>query len=277
MADRTHGITTADGATIGGTVHGQGPPLVFVHGIIGDGDVDWQPVVAHLTARFTCYLPSTRGRGLSGDHPDHRRDRLIADLVDYVESLGEPVGLVGFSSGGALALAVASRSEAIRGVAVQEPAFPDLLDDAQREVFGATLARIGEHAAGGDLVAGSRTFAELVTHPDELDHLEQVGYLEAAGRYAPVLLEDIQQSASSEGPTPADPAVLGAISVPVQVLSGPDTGNPWFATCVRHAANHLPIAQVREIPGAGHYAPLTHPRALAEALEEAFVPLLQGA
>ena len=69
---RTHHVTTTDGVTIGATVHGQGPPLVFLQGVIGDGDLDWGPLVGHLTGRFTCHLPSLRGRGLSGDHPDPR-------------------------------------------------------------------------------------------------------------------------------------------------------------------------------------------------------------
>ncbi len=60
---RTHYMTTTDGVTIGGTVHGQGPPLVFLQGIIGDGDIDWQALLGHLTGRFTCHLPSWRGRG----------------------------------------------------------------------------------------------------------------------------------------------------------------------------------------------------------------------
>ena len=35
---RTHYVTTSDGVTIGATVHGEGPPLVFLQGIVGDGD-----------------------------------------------------------------------------------------------------------------------------------------------------------------------------------------------------------------------------------------------
>ena len=71
MSDqRTHYVTTSDGVTIGGSVHGQGPPLVLLQGAIGDGDLDWGRVVGHLSGRFTCHLPSLRGRGLSGDHPD---------------------------------------------------------------------------------------------------------------------------------------------------------------------------------------------------------------
>jgi len=67
---RSHYATTTDGVTIGGTVHGQGPPLVFVHGMMADGDTDWKALLPHLTGRFTCHLPSYRGRGLSGDHPE---------------------------------------------------------------------------------------------------------------------------------------------------------------------------------------------------------------
>jgi len=35
---RTHYVTTSDGVTIGGTVHGDGPLLVFLQGVIGDGE-----------------------------------------------------------------------------------------------------------------------------------------------------------------------------------------------------------------------------------------------
>ncbi len=57
---RTHHVTTTDGVTIRGTVHGDGPPLVFLLGIIGDGDLDWSRPLPHLTDRFTCHLPSMR-------------------------------------------------------------------------------------------------------------------------------------------------------------------------------------------------------------------------
>lgn len=67
---RTHSVITSDGVTIAGTVHGQGRPLVFLQGMMGDGDLDWDLLLEHLTGRFTCYLPSLRGRGLSGDHGD---------------------------------------------------------------------------------------------------------------------------------------------------------------------------------------------------------------
>jgi hypothetical protein len=46
----SHYGSTTDGVSIGGTVHGQGPPLVFWHGACGDGELYWQGLSPHLTA-----------------------------------------------------------------------------------------------------------------------------------------------------------------------------------------------------------------------------------
>lgn len=81
---RAHYVTTTDGVNIGGTVHGQGPQLVLLQGAMGDGDLDWQALVPHLIDRFTCHLPSMRGRGLSGDHPDLSLGRVVDDMLAYV-------------------------------------------------------------------------------------------------------------------------------------------------------------------------------------------------
>ena len=108
---RTHYVTTTDGVTIGGTVHGQGPPLVFLQGMPwAMATSTGERLLPHLTGRFTCYLPSLRGRGLSGDHPDLSPGRMVDDFLAYVDSIGEPTGLVGWSGGAYLALAVAARS-----------------------------------------------------------------------------------------------------------------------------------------------------------------------
>src|SRR5687767_2732664 len=77
---RSHHVTTSDGVTIGGTVHGHGPALVFLQGVVGDGDLDWQRALPHLIDKYTCHLPSLRGRGLSGDHPDLSSSRIVEDF-----------------------------------------------------------------------------------------------------------------------------------------------------------------------------------------------------
>lgn len=93
--DRIHRISSGDGTEIAARVHGHGPPLVFVHGGLGDDHVGWATVVPWLTGQFTCYTMSTRGRGLSEHSTDFSPERVVQDVVAVVESLGEPAGLVG--------------------------------------------------------------------------------------------------------------------------------------------------------------------------------------
>jgi pimeloyl-ACP methyl ester carboxylesterase len=209
---RTHYVTTTDGVTLGGAVHGQGPPLVLIHGMLADGDTDWQALLPHLTGRFTCYLPSYRGRGLSGDHPDLSPGRMVDDILAYVDSIEAPTGLVGWSSGAYLAVTVAAaQSDAVDAVAPFEPGVLSLMDEQEQAALGDAVARMGELAA--DDGCGSRV-RWLALHDEEIAMAEDAGYFEAAGRYVPNLLNLLQQWGEYEGPTPDDPAVLGAISAP---------------------------------------------------------------
>ena len=273
---RTHYVTTSDGVTIGATVHGDGPPLVFVHGIIGDGDLDWQALLPHLSGRFTCHLPSMRGRGLSGDHPDLSFGRMVEDILAYLDSLGESAKLVGWSAGADLVLATASQSDAVDGVAVYEPALPALLDEQARAGYFEIFGRMGELAAAGELTDAMRAFAGVPFNDGDLAVAEDAGYLEASGRYVPILLNTIQQQPKHRGPSPDDPAVLGAISAPVLVLHGSET-KPFINRNTRQVAEHVPNPTLRELPGAGHAASLTHPAEFSAALAEFFAPAQQPA
>ena len=268
---RTHYVTTTDGVTIGATVHGQGPPLVFLQGVVGDGDVDWNQVVDHLTGRFTCHLPSFRGRGLSGDHPDLSPGRRAEDILTYIDSIEQPTGLVGWSGGANSALAVAAESDAVNAVALFEPGILSLMDEAQTAVVSAAVASAAELAAEGDPAAAVRAFLRFPFNDEEIAVAEDAGYLAAAGRYVTNLLNLLQQEMEYEGPTADDPAVLGAISAPVLLLLGSNT-KPFFVASARHVADHVPSIRIHEVPGAGHAAPLTHPEALVEALIAFFSP-----
>ena len=269
-SQRTHYVTTTDGVTIGGTVHGQGRPLVFVHGMLADGDIDWQALLPHVTSRFTCYLPSCRGRGLSGDHPDLSPGRMVDDILTYVDSIAAPTGLVGWSSGAYLALAVAAaQPDAVEAVAPFEPGILRLMDEQEQAAHADAGARMAELAAEGSLTGAARAFAGWPFNDEEVAMAEDAGYFEAAAPYVPNLLNLLRQWGQHQGPTPDDPAVLGAISAPVLVLHGADT-KPFLTASARYVADHVLDARVHAIPGTGHAAPLTHPEALAEALTEFF-------
>lgn len=278
MSDqRTHYVTTTDGVTIGATVQGEGPALVFLQGLIGDGDLDWQGLLPHLTGRFTCHLPSMRGRGLSGDHPDLSTSRIAADYVTYVESIGGPAGVVGWSGGASQALAVAAQCDAVTAVAPFEPVAASLFDAQTQAAVGGALGRTGELAAEGKLSAASRSFAAFPFTDEEIAVADGAGYFEAAGRYVPNLLNLFgQMMAENEAPTVDDPDVLATISAPVVVLHA-STSKPFFIVSARHVADHVPNARMQQLHGTGHAAPLTHPEILAEALTEVFATAQQPA
>ncbi|GAA1464618.1 alpha/beta fold hydrolase [Microbacterium thalassium] len=266
---RTHAAHTSDGITLRASVHGAGPPLVFWHGAYGDGDLDWRGLVPYLTGRFTCYLPSWRGRGLSDDHPDVSYGRRVDDVRDFVRSIGETTGLVGWSGGGNPVLAAAAGSDGISAVAVVEPTMGASMDDEDRAGFGAAVTRMRELAADANPVDALRAAAEYPFNDDEQASADEAGYYEAAARYVPNLLAVFQQLPLWKGPTADDPAVLAAIACPVLVLRGEVT-KPFWVRGAQHVADHVPDALIQVLAGAGHAAPLTHPAAAATALGDFF-------
>ncbi|MPZ00534.1 MAG: alpha/beta fold hydrolase [Actinophytocola sp.] len=250
--------------------------VVFVQGVIGDGDLDWGRVAQHVSPRFTCHLPSLRGRGLSGDHPDLNIGRLRDDLLTYVDSIGEPTGLVGWSLGAGLALLVAAQSDAVTAVAPLDPLAVSMMEEQERAALGGAVARAGELAAAGRLADAVREFAGYPFNDKDIAVADDAGYFEASGRYVQAMGNFFQQQMAYEGPLPDDPAVLNAISAPMLVLHGSDT-TPFGTFSARYVADHVPHARVQAIPGAGHAASLTHPEALAEALIEFFASVQQPA
>ncbi len=235
----------------------------------------------YLTGRFTCYLPSWRGRGLSGDHPDVSFGRLVDDVVVYVDSIPGPTGLVGWSAGANLALLAASgaQPDAVDAVALVGPNMPWLMDEQERAALGDAVARMGELADRGRLTDAIRTFAAFPFNDEDIAVAEDAGYFEAVGRYVPNLLNVQQQAMAYEGPTPDEPAVLGSIAAPVLVLvlvlHGSDA-RPHDLAAARHVVAHVPDTRIRQIPGAEHAAPLTHPEALTEAPTGFFSPPRQS-
>lgn len=115
---RTHRVLSSDGTEIVASVRGQGPPLVMVNGVMEDSELTWAGLVPLLSEQFTCLLMDTRGRGRSGDNSDHSPPRLWEDIASFVDSVGEPVGLVAESGGAGRVLGAAARTSAVAAVAV---------------------------------------------------------------------------------------------------------------------------------------------------------------
>ncbi|MGH3372342.1 MAG: alpha/beta fold hydrolase, partial [Nocardioidaceae bacterium] len=102
---------------------GQGPAMLFVHGMCGDAEV-WADQARRFADRYTCVRYDRRGHSRS-----RRGDATITDAIHaddaaaLIESLGlAPCLLVGSSGGAAIALEVAlRRGHLLRGAVFSEP------------------------------------------------------------------------------------------------------------------------------------------------------------
>ena len=173
---------------------------MFLHGIMGDGDLDWHTVLPHLTGRFTCHLPSLRGRGLSGDHPDLTTGRLVEDVLAYVDTIEPPAGLVGWSAGAGVALCAAARSDAVAAVVAVELGTPSHMAEGELAALRGAIARMRELASEGRLTDAVRVLAGVLFNQQDVAAAEQAGYFEATGRYAPTMLDFFDQQSRYEGP-----------------------------------------------------------------------------
>ncbi|HXS08083.1 MAG TPA: alpha/beta fold hydrolase [Rhizomicrobium sp.] len=161
---------------IGFDDEGNGPPVVFLHGMTWDRRI-WQPVIARLRDRFRCVCVDLPGHGKSDDLPktdDYRLHAVAARLHRLLLELEvENPALVGHSLGGAIASFYAAHFP-VRGVinldqllrlgpmmaAVKErrdliwgPDFPAFWNSLM-ETFGLD-----------QLPAGVREWAESLSHP----------------------------------------------------------------------------------------------------------------
>jgi pimeloyl-ACP methyl ester carboxylesterase len=258
-------------------VHGQGPPLVLVHGRPHDGDIAWAALLPHLAERFTCYLPSTRGRGLSDDHPDHSPGRLQEDFDAFVDSIGEPVLLGSWSTGGPWALGAATYSDAVAAVAVYEPTVIPVMREDELASLMAMVEQMVVAAGDGRLDEAARAFHAWLGTDDEIAALG-ADYFERSAAVVPATLRSIQHSADYEGPLATDPEVLDQVTVPVLLLRGQQTRRATFYTdCEQYVAEHVADPHLRELPGIGHMAPNVAPEPIAEALVSFFGSVRQPA
>jgi pimeloyl-ACP methyl ester carboxylesterase len=95
-----------DGLRVAYERAGQGPPVVLLHGYVGDGATTWRRQLEELGDQFTLVAWDAPGAGGSSDPPESFGLAGYADcLARFVGRLGlERPHVVGLSFGGALAL-----------------------------------------------------------------------------------------------------------------------------------------------------------------------------
>ena len=275
---RVHRAISKDGTEIVGRVEGQGPPLVLVHGAIADGDSEWAAALPALAEHFTCYLPSTRCRGLSGHHPDVSRQARVDDVVAFVESIGAPVGLVGVSGGGMTVLGAAAQTSRVSALAAYEPVVFEAASDERLAILERVIAEMSEAADRGRPHEAIAAFAATIANEQEQAALDaDPDAVTEAAHYLETDIEELREAHRFEGPSPTDPAGLRRIGVPTLLLHGGATPTPWFADGCRFAAERVADATVEEIAGVGHFGLLMAPERITPSLIEFLASVHQPA
>lgn len=271
---RIHRATSNDGTQITARVLGKGPHVIFLPAGPGDSELSWGNVANYLSERCTCHLLETRGRGQSGDHPDHSPDRLVEDVLAYARSIGGNAGLVGWGS--ALWARVSARNPSeIFAVAVYEPGAGEVMRPETGKRMGEVFGRVGEHVAEGRIDEAARAFIEncdVIYSHEDIASGAPADFWGSAAERLPLFLQESKQASGSSRPGATSPETLGRIKVPVLLLHGNRTSQ-WFNDSVQHVAGLLPDSRTRQIENAAHFGPITNADAVAKEMAGFFTKI----
>ena len=232
---------------------GNGPPLVFLHGILQDSRA-WRRQLADLSADFTVIAWDAPGAGRSSDPPESFRMPDWADcLAEFLDALEvDRAHVLGLSWGGVLAQRLYARHPA-RVVSL-------ILADTYAGWAGSLPARVV-----GERLASALREADLPAHefiPRWLPGLLSPAAPAALRAELAAIMSDFHPSGyrtMARAVAEADETGrLGSIRVPTLLVWGEaDARSPLgIAEELRDA---IPGAELVVIPGAGHVSSLEQP------------------
>jgi pimeloyl-ACP methyl ester carboxylesterase len=243
----------AAGHRIAYDVAGEGPPVVLLHGYVGDRRM-WRPQMEDLSDEFTVVAWDAPGYGGSSDPPE---DFSLAQFADCLAAFVDALGLgrahvVGLSFGGGLALELYRRHPELAITLVLASAYAGWAGSLPAEVVEQRLQQALRLA---DLPA-DRLVAELMptmftgSAPAELVE-EFAGFMR---EFHPVGLR-----ANSRAFAAADlREVLPRVAVPTLLLYG-DSDVRAPSNVGQDLHDNIPGSKLVVIPGAGHVCNIDAP------------------
>ncbi len=240
-------------------VIGNGPALIFAHGL-GGNHLSWWQQVPYFSEHYTCVTFAHRGFAPSGDAPTPLGPAAFAaDLAALIDHLGfGEVRLVGQSMGGWTCLDyTVQHPEKVRGL-VLACTVGSLNDPELAQIFAnhqggeGTLFAQGIHPAAG---------ARMAREQPTLHHL----YRQIDGLSFRLDKQQIRAELVRLRQTP--PTAVATLPVPVLCLTGAeDIVIPSAA--VEYAATLFPHSQFVTVPESGHSVYFERPTAFNELVEQ---------
>lgn len=250
-------ISEINGVRIYWEAHGDGLPLVLVHGSWGDHH-NWAGVVPHLARTHQVVTYDRRGHSASERVATQGSvDEDVADLAALMAALRLPrAHVVGNSFGATIVLKLAAtRPDLFATLTAHEPPLIGLLGNDP--ALTAVQARIGAVVATlqtGDHAAGARQFVDTVAlGPGMWDRLPS-DMRETFIQNAPTWMDEV----NDQDAFTLDLARLATFDRPVLLTHG-DQSPPFFGAILDRITGTLPQATRHLFSGAGHTPHLTHP------------------
>jgi esterase len=235
---------------------GNGPPLVCVHGTLGDFRT-WSAVMGPLAKSFRVIAVSLRHffpEHWDGIGDDYRMSQHVADVIGFIEQIEpKPVNLMGHSRGGHISFRVAeARPELLRKLILAEPGgdldatLSPLAAPATPSAIGARIMASAEKVEAGDIEGALQGFF------DGLDGDGAWARLPAAAKQQ--LRDNIFTLIGQihENRKPFSKAAAQSILAPTLFIGGAETRG-LLPAITGALAPHIPGARTAMIPGARHW------------------------
>ncbi len=239
---------------------GQGPPLLFIHGLGGSLE-DWEGQVSHFARDFRVFSVDLRGHGRS-DKPRavYSMQLFASDLAALINALRlGPVHVVGISLGGGVAFQLAVDSpELVRTLTIVNSG-PEMILRTFKEKFAIWLRFAIINTMGlkklGDVVA-----AKLF--PDPADAARKAGFLQRYARNEAQPYKAALRAFVGWSVTPQ----LGSINCPTLIMSADQDYTP--VSFKEAYVGKIRGAKLVVIPDTHHAAPAERPEVFNELLSE---------
>jgi pimeloyl-ACP methyl ester carboxylesterase len=244
-------ISSKDGTAIGFKRSGAGPAMLLVHGATADHR-RWSEISPKFEKHFTVYAMDRRGRGGSGDSPDYDLLREAEDVAAVVDSIGEPVNLLGHSYGGLCSLEAALLTDKINQLILYEPAG----SGGAHHYSQNTIDQMQELIDSGEFEAAvEMMFREIVKMPaHELEAYRKLPMWKGRILLAPTLPRELASDISYR----FNAQRFRDLRVPTLLLLGGDS--PAFVQETTERINSaFPNSKIVVLPGQQHIAMDTNP------------------
>jgi pimeloyl-ACP methyl ester carboxylesterase len=263
VRDRRLDVRSQDGTSLAVWVDGDGPALVLVHGSIAD-HTTFDPFVEVLREHHTTFSMDRRGFGASGDGAVYAIERDFEDVAAVVDAVAEltagPVALWGHSYGANCAMGAATLTANVHHLVLYEPS------------LGLTYPRGCIDAIEAALAAGNRDAAITAVLRDILDMSAADVESMRAGPLWSVRLaaaHTVPRECRVEHEWTYRAGRFDAVTAPTLLLAGTESV-PVVRKATDDAAAAIRHAEVRLLPGHGHFAHKTDP-VMVDAIVRGFI------